>query len=50
MAMAFDYEYLIIGSGFCGSVSALRLAQKGWPEGAIERLVNIDCYCGVKLP
>ncbi len=27
--MAFDYDYLIFGSGFGGSVSALRLAEKG---------------------
>lgn len=26
----FDGDYLIIGSGFGGSVSALRLAEKGW--------------------
>jgi choline dehydrogenase-like flavoprotein len=27
MAMAFDYDYLVIGSGFGGSVSALELAR-----------------------
>jgi cholesterol oxidase len=33
----FDYDYLIIGSGFGGSVSALRLTQKGYSVGVIER-------------
>lgn len=35
--MAFDYDYLIVGSGFGGSVSALRLAEKGWRVGVIEQ-------------
>jgi cholesterol oxidase len=26
----FDYDWLVVGSGFGGSVSALRLAQKGY--------------------
>jgi choline dehydrogenase-like flavoprotein len=26
----YDYDWLVIGSGFGGSVSALRLAQKGY--------------------
>ena len=26
----FDYDWLVIGSGFGGSVAALRLAQKGY--------------------
>ena len=30
-----DYDWLIIGSGFGGSVSALRLAEKGY-EGALS--------------
>lgn len=29
----FDFDFLIIGSGFGGSVSALRLAEKGVPSG-----------------
>lgn len=33
----FDFDYLIIGSGFGGSVSALRLAEKGYSVGVIER-------------
>jgi cholesterol oxidase len=32
----FDYDYLIIGSGFGGSVSALRLAEKGYRVGVLE--------------
>ncbi|MGV3523128.1 MAG: GMC oxidoreductase [Candidatus Sericytochromatia bacterium] len=34
--MNFDYDYLIIGSGFGGSVSALRLTQKGYKVAVIE--------------
>lgn len=33
----FDYDYLIIGSGFGGSVSAHRLTQKGYSVGVIEK-------------
>ena len=29
-AMAHDYDWLVIGSGFGGSVSALRLREKGY--------------------
>jgi cholesterol oxidase len=35
--MTTDYDYLIVGSGFGGSVSALRLAEKGWRVGLIEQ-------------
>ena len=34
---ALDYDYVIIGSGFGGSVSALRLAEKGYKVGVIEK-------------
>ena len=34
--MAYDYDWLVIGSGFGGSVSALRLAEKGYSVGALE--------------
>ena len=32
----FDYDVLVIGSGFGGSVSALRLTEKGYRVGVIE--------------
>ncbi len=34
--MNLDYDYIIIGSGFGGSVSALRLTQKGYRVAVIE--------------
>ena len=34
--MAFDYDVLVIGSGFGGSVSALRLAEKGYRVGELD--------------
>jgi cholesterol oxidase len=33
---SFDHDWLVIGSGFGGSVSALRLAQKGYDVGVLE--------------
>ncbi len=35
-ARQFDFEWLVIGSGFGGSVSALRLAEKGYRVGVLE--------------
>ncbi len=35
--MAFDFDFIIIGSGFGGSVSALRLAEKGYSVCILER-------------
>lgn len=32
-----DYDYLIIGSGFGGAVSALRLSEKGWRIAVVEQ-------------
>ena len=32
----FDYDALVIGSGFGGSVTALRLAEKGYRVGVVE--------------
>ena len=34
---AFTYDYVIIGSGFGGSVSALRLSEKGYKVLVIEK-------------
>lgn len=33
----FDYDYIIIGSGFGGSVSALRLSEKGYKVLVVEK-------------
>jgi cholesterol oxidase len=35
--ITFDFDWLVIGSGFGGSVSALRLAEKGYRVGVFER-------------
>lgn len=32
----YDYDYIVIGSGFGGSVSALRLAEKGYRVAVLE--------------
>ena len=34
---SFDYDVVIIGSGFGGSVAALRAAEKGYRVGVMER-------------
>jgi cholesterol oxidase len=34
--VAFDYDVLVIGSGFGGSVTALRLTEKGYRVGVLE--------------
>jgi cholesterol oxidase len=33
----FDFDWVIVGSGFGGSVSALRLAEKGYSVAVIEQ-------------
>ncbi|MCB0959285.1 MAG: GMC family oxidoreductase, partial [Acidimicrobiales bacterium] len=42
--MTTDYDVLVIGSGFGGSVSALRLTEKGYRVGVIEagRRFDVD--------
>ena len=32
----FDFDWLVIGSGFGGSESALRLSEKGYSVGVLE--------------
>lgn len=36
------FDYLVIGSGFGGSVSALRLAEKGWRVALVEQGRRVD--------
>jgi choline dehydrogenase-like flavoprotein len=45
----FDYDVLVIGSGFGGSVSALRLTEKGYRVGVLEagrRFADDEFACG----
>src|SRR5581483_5702569 len=35
-APAYDYDWIVVGSGFGGSVSALRLAEKGYRVAVLE--------------
>ncbi len=37
MKLMFDYDYVIVGSGFGGSVCALRLAEKGYRVLVLEK-------------
>ena len=35
-SVSHDYDYLVVGSGFGGSVSACRLTEKGYSVGVLE--------------
>ena len=37
MSAFYDFDYIVIGSGFGGSVSACRLTEKGYSVGVMER-------------
>ncbi len=41
---SFDYDVLVIGSGFGGSVTALRLTEKGYRVGVLEAGARFEDY------
>ncbi|MEJ7690521.1 MAG: GMC family oxidoreductase [Nocardioidaceae bacterium] len=40
--MTYDYDVLVVGSGFGGSVTALRLTEKGYRVGVLEAGARFD--------
>ena len=40
--MTYDYDVVVVGSGFGGSVSALRLTEKGYRVGVLEAGARFD--------
>ena len=48
-----DYDGIVIGSGFGGSVAALRLSEKGYRVGVLEmgrRVSRGDMASAIKSP
>jgi choline dehydrogenase-like flavoprotein len=43
----FDHDFVVIGSGFGGSVSALRLTEKGYRVAVLERGQGVVFRCHV---
>jgi cholesterol oxidase len=43
MSAPYDYDYIVIGSGFGGSVSALRLTEKGYNVAVLEQGKRFRC-------
>ena len=39
----YDFDYIVVGSGFGGSVSAMRLSQKGYKVCVIESGKKWNC-------
>jgi cholesterol oxidase len=51
--MSMDYDAIVIGSGFGGSVAALRLSEKGYRVGVLEmgrRVSRNDMAAAIKSP
>jgi cholesterol oxidase len=42
VSVGFDYDVLVLGSGFGGSVTALRLTEKGYRVGVLEAGARFD--------
>ncbi|WP_122818573.1 GMC oxidoreductase [Nocardioides pantholopis] len=42
MSAAYDFDVLVVGSGFGGSVTALRLTEKGYRVGVVEAGARFD--------
>lgn len=49
VVMDFDLDYIVIGSGFGGSVSAMRLAEKGYSVLVLEKGAGSRLGISLKL-